>query len=78
MTIERIWLLVNKRRSERGKEPVKLSHIQRIVKLLYGVPEKPIRSPAFGKAFFHKPYKRWDIPAPNDGRPPFKSDNRRR
>jgi hypothetical protein len=78
VTIERIWLLVNKHRSVRGKGPVKLSHVQRIIRLMFGEPEKPHRAPAFGKAFFHKPYKRWDMAAPDDGRPPFKSDNRRR
>jgi hypothetical protein len=57
---------------------VKLSHVQRIIRLMLGNPDKPLRAPAFGKAFSHKPYKRWDLPAPNDGRPPFKSDNRRR
>lgn len=78
MTTERIWLLVNKRRAQRGKEPVSLSRVQRIIRLLFGEPEKPLRDPVFSKAFFHAPPKRWDIPSPQGLRPPFKSDNRRR
>lgn len=78
MTTEGIWLTVNKRRAQHGKWPIKLSHVQRIIRLMFGEPEKPARTTAFSKAFFHANYKRWDVPAPNGGRPPFKSDNRRR
>ncbi len=36
MSIERLWLLVNKRRSERSREPVTLTKVQRIVWWLFG------------------------------------------
>lgn len=38
MSIERLWLLANKRRSERGREPVTLSKVQRIVWWFFGRP----------------------------------------
>ncbi len=77
MTVERIWLLINKRRADRGKLPVKLSAVQRIVRLMLGEPPKPLRAAPFSKASFPKPPRRWDLPAPQGGRPAFKSDNRR-
>lgn len=78
MTTERIWLLVNKRRAQCGKEPIALIRIQRIARLLWPAPAKPMR-PAMFKAYNKTPppFTRWDIPAPRDGRPAFKSDNRR-
>lgn len=77
MTTERIWLLVNKRRTQRGKEPIPLSRIQRIVRAMW--PRAEQRRPPVFKAYNKTPppFTRWDIPAPRDGRPAFKSDNRR-
>lgn len=72
MTAERIWLLVNKRRSARGREPVTLTRVQRALRLMLPHQPRPHRNPLFGAGFVHAPFKRWDMPAPNDGRPPFK------
>ena len=77
MTVERIWILVNKRRAQRGKDPIALSRIQRIARVMWPRLDRS-RSPVF-KAYNkpRPPFSRWGIPAPQCGRPPFKSDNRR-
>ncbi len=50
MTVERIWLLVNKRRAQRGKEPIALTRIQRIARLFWPAQAKPMRPAMFKSA----------------------------
>ena len=61
MTAERIWLLVNKRRADRRREPVTLARVQRALRIMLPCSTRPQRSPLWHAA-----------PAPNGGRPPFR------
>lgn len=66
MTAERVWLLVNKRRTERGKEPVSLSRVQRALRWLRREPRCVVRHPVFSKMNrAPMPSRRWDVPSSN-------------
>ena len=62
---EQMAALVNKRRLHYGKEPVRLAHVERILRWLRG-PSTHARAVAFKKRLKpHAPATRWDFPRKN-------------
>jgi hypothetical protein len=74
MSSERIWLLINQRRTSRGKEPVTLTRVQRALRFIRGDDPRQGYQRLAGRVGV-TPLGRWDLSNPSGGRPPYKSDN---
>lgn len=64
MTVMQLTMAVNERRALRGKEPVQLARIERILRWLRREPRGTVRHPVFNAMNrAPKPSRRWDVPS---------------